>query len=53
MSPLRIETLRVCPNGIKITEIKESDHSFTVGSAEAARILGTPKSTLFWRFLPR
>lgn len=49
MSPLRIETLRYCPNGIKITEIKESDKSFTVGSTDAARILNVPKSTLFFR----
>lgn len=35
------------PESIGVTEIREKDEGFYVGSADASRILGMPRSTLF------
>ncbi len=47
MSPLRIESSYSSSDDIKITEIKESATGFSVGPADAARILCLSRTTLF------
>jgi hypothetical protein len=47
MSPLRIESRYFQADGVSVIEIKEKAEGFPVGPAEAGKILGLPRTTLF------
>ncbi len=47
MSPRRIESRSLDRNGTETTVIRENPIGFTVGSTDAARILGVTRTTLF------
>jgi hypothetical protein len=47
MSPVRIKSQYYQTDGVKVTEIKEKADGFSVNPAEAGKILGMPRTTLF------
>ena len=47
MSPKKVEIRYYQPDRVKVIEIKEKSEGFPAGSADASRILGMPRATLF------
>jgi len=47
MSPLRIERKYVDDRGVNHHDVEAANYEFVVGPADAAKILGIPRTTLF------